>query len=235
MTGEYMCPHQIDPKINYRRLNELSEEFTEHWNQVRALYLDAAIGFRFVSQYVVDIQNQARAIARGTDMDSEEFQDTRGFLYSEILAEEFVTSAIQLESQGHIKRRNMLGGENFIVLAQSCIVSLYTYWDEYLRREYAIAKGYLDVNEKDGKVIDATLNKYVPNDLWGDLRLFRNAIIHRRGKAGPEIERCKVLTWFKPGDAISITPDRMRVILLKLLTYRNELFKEQFPPSYIKL
>jgi hypothetical protein len=37
------------------------------------------------------------------------------------------------------------------------------------------------------------------------------------------------------GDAISITPPHMRAIFLALLAYRNELFKEQFPPHYIQI
>jgi hypothetical protein len=31
-----MSPHFIDPKIDYHRLRELSDEFTAHWNRLQA-------------------------------------------------------------------------------------------------------------------------------------------------------------------------------------------------------
>ena len=49
------------------------------------------------------------------------------------------------------------------------------------------------------------------------------------------IAKCKLIKWFKPGDPIAITPERMRVILVSLLAYRNELIGEQFPEQHILL
>jgi hypothetical protein len=40
---------------------------------------------------------------------------------------------------------------------------------------------------------------------------------------------------FKPGDLIALTPDHMRALFLALLTYRNELFKEQIAPHVIDI
>src|SRR5208282_4752974 len=55
----------------------------------------------------------------------------------------------------------------------------------------------------------------------------------QRGGANSDVLRCKIIKWFRPGEAILITPDRMRAIFLALLRFRNELFREQFPPRYM--
>ena len=36
-----MSPHHIDPNVDYRKLHELSEQFTEHWKRLHAFYFDA--------------------------------------------------------------------------------------------------------------------------------------------------------------------------------------------------
>jgi hypothetical protein len=49
----------------------------------------------------------------------------------------------------------------------------------------------------------------------------------RQGIALSAVAKCKLIKWFKPGEVIALTPDHMRAIFLALLTYRNELFREQ--------
>lgn len=230
-----MCPQHTDPNVNYRRIHELSEEFEAHWHQLRSLYLDASVGFSFISQHMEALQAKARSYVRGTELDSEEFQDTCNFSYSEIFSENFVMSDFLLEKQGAIKKRNRPDGQNYITLGQFCVVSFYAFWSEYLRREYAIAKGLLSKDESDKKVIDKILADHVSHDLWGDIGLLRNSIVHNRGIASSKTEKCKIIKWFKPGDVIAITPAHMRVLLLAMYNYHNELFSEQFRPHYIQL
>ncbi len=57
-----MPPQPIDPNVDYRRLNELSEEFTQHWNRLQAFYLDAVAGFAFVLRHVESEQKMARDV-----------------------------------------------------------------------------------------------------------------------------------------------------------------------------
>ena len=230
-----MSPYHIDPNVDYKRLRELSEEFTQLWNRLQALYLDAVAGFAFVRSHVESDQAQARSYFRGSEFDSEEFQDTRIFTYSEIFSEDFCTSGIHEATQGEVKARNAPGGANFTTLGQLCLVSFYDFWNDYLRREYVIAKGHLDRNESDEEVVKTCLREHANRDLWGDLRILRNSIVHNQGIATTGVTRCKLIRWFKPGVPISITPEYMRAIFLALLTYRNELFKEQFPEHYIQI
>jgi hypothetical protein len=131
--------------------------------------------------------------------------------------------------------RNQLGGANFTTLGQLCVIAFYDFWEDYLRPQYAIAKGVLDPNETGKDVIDACLRQHASHDLWGDLYYLRTSIVHNQGKATSAVAGCKLIKWFKPGDLISLSPDHMGAVFLALLAYRNELFKEQFPPHFIDI
>ena len=230
-----MSPQSIDSKVDYPRLHQLSEEFTQHWHRLQAFYLDAVAGFTFVLSHVESEQELARGFVRGTELDSVEFQDTRMFSYSDIFDEGFCTSAIHRATQGEVKARNVPGGLNYTTLGQLCLISFYDFWEDYLRREYAIAKGYLDPNETTKEVVDECLRKHASHDLWGDLYYLRTSIVHNQGVAISSVAKCKLIRWFKPGDLVTLAPDHMRAIFLALLTYRNELFREQFPEQHIYL
>jgi len=98
-----------------------------------------------------------------------------------------------MATQGEVKNRNKPGGSNFIFLGQICVIGFFDYWNEYLRKEYAIAKELLDSNEKDEKKIKKILAKTVSDDFWGDMGYLRNSIIHNRGFASSKIKRCKLI------------------------------------------
>jgi hypothetical protein len=159
-----------DP-INYMRLRELSEEFTQLWKRLQAFYLDAVAGFNLIRDYAINDQEQMRAYLRGTELDSEAFQDTRLFIYANIFKDDtFCTSGIHQSTLGDAKSRNAPTGGNFVILGQVCIVSFYDFWAEYLRKEFVISIGQLDRNERNPKVIQHRLREHASHDLWGDLR-----------------------------------------------------------------
>lgn len=228
-------PHRIDPDVNYKRLHQLSDEFTNVWRRLQALYLDAAAGFALVRAHVEQEQSTSRAYVQGTELDSEEFQDTRMFTYDRIFSESFCTSGIHKAKQGEVKARNALDGTNFIVLGQLCLVSFYDFWNDYLRREYVVAKGKLGPNEADKEVVKNAVRKHASHDLWGDIRHLRQSIVHHQCIAVPEVAQCRLIKWFQPGDSIELNSDRMRTLFLALLRFRNELFNEQFPEHYLHL
>ena len=225
----------MDSKIDYRRLAELSEEFTSLWMGLHAFYLDAVAGFSFVRAHVEAEQKRARSYVRGSDLDSEEFQDTRMFTYSDIFSDNFVASAIHTATQGEVKFRNKPDGRNFITLGQLCLVSFYDFWNEYLRKEYVIAKGFIDRREKNNSILEKCMRDHASHDLWGDIYYLRTSIVHKLGIANSDVEKCKLIKWFKPGDKILLTPNRMHAIFSGLYIYRNELFSEQFPEHLIRI
>lgn len=230
-----MSPRRINPHVNYKRLHQLSDEFTNVWQRLQALYLDAAAGFVLVRAHVEQEQSTSRAYVQGSELDSEEFQDTLMFTYDRIFSESFCTSGIHKAKQGEVKARNAPDGANFIVLGQLCLVSFYDFWNEYLRRQYVIAKGKLDQNERDDEVVKRAVREHASYDLWGDIRYLRQSIVHHQGQAVREVAQCRLIKWFQPDDLIALNPDRMRTLFLALLKFRNELFKEQFPEHYIQL
>jgi len=230
-----MSPHRIDPNINYQRLQQLSEEFMEVWKRLQAHYLDATAGFAFVRSCVDREQSKSCTLLKGTGLDSEEYLNTRSFTYEQIFTGSFCTSGIHDATQGEVKARNAPNGVNFVSMGQLCLISFYDYWEEYLRREYAVAKGKLDPTETRHKVINKILSEYASHDLWGDVRLLRISIVHHQGIATSDVSKCRLIKWFKPGDPIMLTPDHMRALFLAFLSYRNELFRERFPEHYIKI
>jgi hypothetical protein len=100
VAGRTMSEASSSRTIDYARLSQLSEEFTQHWERLQALYLDAIAGFAFVLDRVESEQAQARAFVRGSDLDSQEFQDTRMFTYEGMFSEDFCTSGIHRATQG---------------------------------------------------------------------------------------------------------------------------------------
>ena len=230
-----MSPHRIDPHVNYKKLHQLSDEFTNVWQRLQALYLDAAAGFALVRAQVEQEQSTSRAYVQGSELDSEEFQDTLMFTYDRIFSESFCTSGIHKAKHGEVKARNAPDGANSIALGQLCLVSFYDFWNEYLRREYVVAKGKLDPNETQIEVVNRAVSTHASHDLQGDIRYLRQSIVHHQGIALPKVAQCRLIKWFRPGDSIALNPDRMRTLFLALLKFRNELFKEQFPEHYIQL
>jgi hypothetical protein len=219
-----------DDPIDYRKVRELSEEFTQLWKRLQAFYLDAVAGFNLIRNHVEKDQEQMRAFLRGTELDSEAFQDSMIFTYANIFEDaNFCTAGIHQATLGEAKERNAASGGNFTILGQVCIVSFYDFWNEYLRREFVIAIGQVDRNEQNQKIVQQRLRKHASHDLWGDLRYLRTSIVHHLGVATDEVTRCKLIKWFKPGDDISLTPEHIRAIFLALLKYRNQLFEVSMP------
>jgi hypothetical protein len=218
-----------DP-VDYMRVRELSEEFTQLWKRLQAFYLDAVAGFNLIRNHMQNNQEQMRAYLCGTELDSEAFQDTRLFTYTNIFNDaNFCTAGIHRSTLGEAKARNAPNGGNYFILGQVCIISFYDFWNEYLRQEFVIAIGQLDRTEQDQKVVQQRLREHASHDLWGDLRHLRTSIVHHLGVATDDVARCKLIKWFKPGDRILITPEYMRATFLALLMYRNEIFEVSLP------
>ena len=222
----------MSSEINYKRIQNLSAELTEFWGKIQAFYLDASVGLSLVRDHASAYQQR---VQNYLPVEEEDFTGELTFSYEGLLSNDFCTSGIHHAKIKDVTRRNQTDGENFSTLGQLCLVSFYDFWNDYLRREYAIAKGYLSQNERNGEIIKEILRKHVKHNFWGDLRILRNSISHNRGIAGSNIAECKLIKWFHPGDYISINPEYMRGLFIAILIYRNELLREGFPPTLIKI
>lgn len=96
------------------------------------------------------------------------------------------------------KERTSMGGRDGELLGHMLIALLYGAWEDQYREQIATAKG---------------LSKNVlKDDLFGDLRLFRIAVIHNAGIGTSDLTRLKKLKWFKPGDRVHLTIEMAYVL-----------------------
>ena len=222
--------------MNYGRFNDLFHEFAEKLEEQHTYYLDSIIGFSVLHERMVAKQLDVKKILGDHEVASEEFQDTCSTLYKELSNRDVAPMSLSpLMKQGHVKARNKDNGRNSLILGAFCVVSLYSYWEEYLRVEIGIAKGVLDAGAINNDESREILNKHVVYDIWGDLRLLRNSIVHNKGIAYSKITRCKIIKCFKPGDKVALDYEKMRAIFMLLASFRNELQELSFPPRYIQI
>ena len=102
-------------------------------------------------------------------------------------------------TQGAVKVRNTKNGPNAAFLARMLIVAVYQLWDEHYRAQFAAVAG------KDASA--------VKSDLFGDLRRYRQSVVHNRSAAISDVSKNHVLTWFTPGQVISPTVAQMQALI----------------------
>lgn len=221
--------------MNYRKVHDLAGEMGRYLNQIQGLYLDAVAGFSFVRSRVVRQQEFVRKAIDDPEIATEVFQDTCTFSYEGIFRQGIGASGIHRATEGEVKKRNHPDGDNYAVLGRLCVVSLFAFWEDHFRREYAVAKGVLDSEEKSEKVVKAILAEHAADDFWGDMGCLRNAIIHNQGIANSKVARCKLIRWFRVKDKINIGPEKMRAIFLSVLSFRNRIFSESHPPMVLRV
>lgn len=204
--------------MNYRRLHKLFEELTEKIIDQHTLYLDSIVGYESIHKTIIHKQNLVKEFLDGHEYGEEEFQDTCATTYKSLFGRDYtVMSLSPVMKQGDVKKRTKENGRNYLLLGSQCVVAMYAYWEGYLRKEIANA-----MNKKPEEI---------KNDVWGDIRFLRNAIVHNNGVATSDMKGCKILKWFKTGEKIELDYEKMRAIFMLLAAYRNHLHELSFPPS----
>lgn len=222
--------------MNYPRFNELFWEFAEFIEDLHALFLDSVVGYELMHENLDRHQSDLRKILGSHEYATKEFQDTCSIAYKDLGGQDHqLVSTSPLMKQGALRSRIEPDGKNTRTLGNMVIVSSYAYWEEYLRIEIGKAMGVLESDATNTKATSAILNKEVKNDFWGDMRYLRNSILHAHGVANSDVDRCKVIKWFKSGDKIVLGYQQIREIFLYLGAYRNEIHKMQFPSRAIRI
>lgn len=217
--------------MNYLRFRDLFQEFAEKLEEQHTYYLDSTIGFSVLYERLVAKQNKVKQFLGDHELANDEFLDTCSTAYRELSGKDLIPVSLSpLMKQGDVKTRNKENGRNCSILGANCLVTLYSYWEEYLRIEVGIAMGVLEKGATNTEATRAILNQHVVNDLWGDIRLLRNSIVHKDGVASSDIAKCKIIKCFSPGEPIQLDFNRMRAIFLLLAEYRNELGRLSRPP-----
>lgn len=205
-------------EINYLKLHDLFEEFTRKIEEQHTLYLDSIAGFKALHELLLYKQEEARKILDGHEYGEPEFQDTCAISYKELCEKDYVPMSLSpLMEQGGVKNRTMENGRNYWLVGAQCVVAIYSYWEDYLRKELASAQS-VSVNE-------------VTHDIWGDLRHFRHSIVHNNGIATSDMNKCKVFKWYSVGEPIHLDYQQVREIFLSLAAYRNDIHNKSLPQS----
>jgi hypothetical protein len=218
--------------MNYKRMLDLFWEFARKIEAIHALYLDSVVGYAAIHDRLRAHQDNLRAVLGAEHhLATEEFQDTCSTVYSELGGKDFsLVSMSPVMKQGQVKARVKENGTNVLLLANQCIVELYSYWEEYLRIEIGKAMGVLPMGASRGEDTRRVLNDHVKSALWADIKHLRNSIVHNNGIATAEVAKCTVITWFKPADRIELDQPRMQKLFLLMGRFRNELHSLSMPP-----
>ncbi|MBI4674726.1 MAG: hypothetical protein HY741_24030 [Chloroflexi bacterium] len=98
-------------------------------------------------------------------------------------------------TQGEWKEKNGKDGVKIRLVGNMCLVMIYQYWEDKYREEIAKSK--------------RIAKDELMSDLFGDIRHFRNSIIHNNGRAISEVSRCKIPRWFTENDEIVMDAAKM--------------------------
>lgn len=221
--------------VNRPRLLELFWEFAAKIEAMHSLYLDSIVGYSLLHERLLDHQDKVRSFLGNHEFATQEFQNTCSIAYRSLSNLDFhPVSMSPVMRQGALALRVSNDGENTLLLGNQCIVTAYTYWEEYLRLEIGKAFGKLPLDATLTEDNRKILNKHITSDFWGDIRYLRHSIVHGNGIATSDIARCKQIKWFKPGDPIVLTYDRMRALFICMGHYRNEIHQWSLPPRKIR-
>jgi len=178
------------------------EEFAVIVNENFGIYLDCIMGFL----YTLDsFQEKQKRLAERLG-NSIEKQDQIAFAHYSPKQGKY----LHTETQGEFKTRMSKGNKNYNFVGNTFIISIYSYWEDHYREKIA---HYLNLNKYDLK-----------EPIMGDLRLFRNSIVHHRSIALKEIEKCEIMKLFVEGDVIKFSEDQILEIVERINTYLSSLY-----------
>lgn len=142
------------------------------------------------------------------DLASEEYLNTTLLVYGDGIPGATDTKTLQSGTQSDLLHRLKSPAGNKNVIGKMIIVTIFNYWDDYIRS--TLAK-LLKIEKDDIKC-----------DLFGDLRHIRNSIIHNKSIAMNGVGKNKLLKWFNKGELVVI--EEKHLIFLKESFKRIELY-----------
>jgi len=193
---------------------ELFAEFYSVVDSIYGVYLDSTRGFHLVKEQQITAQKQALQMLKLTqpELVNIEYLDKRPTTYGRGDPNKPQHVKLHTCTQAELKGRNEEGGANQKFIANMCLVSIYQYWDDHYRKEIAVVLGK-DKND-------------LQSDIMGDIRLLRRSIIHHEAVCKKDVEKCKLLNWFKKGDEIFIDKEKFEQVISHIYNYIIEAMNE---------
>lgn len=198
------------------------EEYIEILDAIYGVYLDGIQGFSSAKKLFENAQKGT--LARNIELEKNKPNDSSAVYNLSI--EEFDNSSFiytkgtkgkpnyrilhYCSTQAQYKERNSPDGENYRFIGNMALISIYEYWQNSCRNK--LAKHH-EVNSD--KVV---------SPIFGDLRLLRHSIVHHKGIALSNVERCLIFTWFKADDDIFINDDKMEDIVATIKRSKSNLY-----------
>lgn len=188
---------------------EILDELLRVSRDIVGVYFDAVTGIeRNLNSLEKDqIRFLEEAKKDNPDLTLEKL-DEAAFAYGEGDPNISMPEIFHISSQKEYKARNSRDGKNCQFIGNMCLITIFQYWEDYYRGELAKSYGF----EKDD----------VKADLFGDIGLIRNSIIHCNSIASDKIIKCKILKWFKPGDRIFVDKNKLLEIIMNIQHFRLE-------------
>ena len=93
-----------------------------------------------------------------------------------------------------------------------CLVWIYQLWEDKFRQQVAMEIGYNNKNQ-------------LELDIMGEIKKYRESIIHHKGQAKKEAVNNKILNWFKRDEIINIDKAKMKVIITATMNELKSLMK----------
>lgn len=164
------------------------------------VYFDSTCGFEHNIEWMNKTQRDTfdSIKMKNPDFKIEDF-DNANFIYGDGIPEVTPLELYNNSSQKEYKIRNSKEGKNCKYIGNMCLITIYQYWEDYYREMLATI---FSVNKTD-----------IKSDLFGDIGIIHNSIIHNNSIASSEINKCKLLKWFQPADEIFIKKEYIVEIL----------------------
>jgi len=182
---------------------EIINEFLSLVDSIYGVYLDSTFGFRLYIERIINWQND---YIKNPDQNSKtctiESLDSSPIRYSRGHPDQVGSQPLHEKTQGQIKQRNRDGDENDRFIANMCLVSIYSYWEDHYRDKLAKSLS----KTKDDILIP----------IMGDIRHLRRSIIHNKSIAIPDVSKNLFINWFNPGDIILLDQNKMEKIIFKI-------------------
>ena len=180
------------------------DEFIEVIDEIYGLFLDSNRGFSTILKELVEGQPKT---CKQLNLSLDEL-DKASYIYGEgnpNLPESYILHKC---TQGEFKTRNKKGGKNSIIIGNLSTSQIYNYWKDYYRKKIS------EFLKKENNI---------DSPIFKDLRYYRQSIIHKRGIAIKEIEKCKILKWHKHDEVIKIDEEKFETIVREVKSFLEEL------------
>ncbi|MBP0047549.1 hypothetical protein H9C73_02275 [Marinobacterium sp. AK62] len=208
---------------DYAYTKSVSDEFIGILHDIYGFFIDTTQGY---SIYLKQLQSQQELAAKKYNTTVAKL-DVATMTYANGAPTDPEAIILHECTQKEIKERNIKNGRNTNYVSKFSTAMIYEYWENQYRGLFADAVG---IKKSDLK-----------SDIFGDIRLIRNDILHCRGKASDKnCGKAKILKWFKEGDTVYITERMFEEIIVEIFKYINTLFssyyqKDAYPDHSLSL